>query len=93
MITTVTTQLTQPSEPYTGGGLPKGWIMVVIGTALYVLPTLLAFKRDSTRKWKVAVINVLLGWTVIGWVVALVLTYAYEPPPPGEADVEHIPGQ
>jgi len=34
----------------------------------------------------------LAGWTVIGWIVSMVLTYAYEPPPPGEVDEAHVPG-
>jgi hypothetical protein len=29
---------------------------------------------------------------VIGWIVSMVLTYAYEPPPAGEVDEEHVPG-
>lgn len=38
---------------------------------LYFLPTLLAALRRSKRGWGVMVINVFLGWTFIGWVVAL----------------------
>ncbi len=80
------------SGAYTGGGIPKGVVMVVACLGVYILPSLLAWKRGSSRRWKITAINVLLGWTVIGWIVSMVLTYAYEPPPAGELDVEHVPG-
>jgi hypothetical protein len=39
--------------------------------ATYVLPTLIAVVRPGRDAWRVLVINVCLGWTIIGWVVAL----------------------
>ena len=78
---------------YQGGGPPKEIAMIVVAAFLYALPAMLAFKRQSTRRWRVLAINLLLGWTVVGWIVAMVLTYAYEPPPVGSApDRPHIPG-
>ena len=78
---------------YTGGGVPKGAVMIVVCTLIYGLPTMLAWKRESSRRWKITAIK-LLGWTVIGWIVAMVMTYAYEPPPPGsEPDRERVPGE
>jgi len=77
---------------YTGGGIPKGFVMVIACVGVYILPSMLAWKRGSSRRWKITAINVLLGWTVIGWIVSMVLTYAYEPPPAGEVDEAHAPG-
>ena len=78
---------------YKGGGPPKELIMLVVGGFLYVLPTMLAWKRQRHRRWTITAINLLLGWTIIGWIVAMVMTYAYEPPPDGsEPDRPHIPG-
>ena len=78
---------------YRGGGQPKGAVMLIVLGCIYVLPTLLAWKRQSSRRWKITAINLLLGWTVLGWIVAMVLTFAYEPPPVGsEPDREHVPG-
>jgi hypothetical protein len=95
----VSASLLQSLEPpadftgaYTGGGIPKGFVMVIACFGVYILPSMLAWKRGSSRKWKITVINLLLGWTVIGWIVSMVLTYAYEPPPEGEVDEAHIPG-
>ena len=77
---------------YQGGGVPKGIVMIIALALLYVLPSMLAWSRKSSRRWKITAINLLLGWTVIGWIVAMVLTYAYEPPPEGsEPDQDHVP--
>ena len=50
---------------------PAHLLLFAIAIALYVLPTLLALYRDCKASGWIAVINVLLGWTLIGWVVAL----------------------
>lgn len=78
---------------YTGSGPAKALIMWVVLAAMYFLPTMLAWKRGSSRRVKVTLINVLLGWTGVGWILAMVMTFAYEPPPEGsEPDREHVPG-
>ena len=77
---------------FVGSGVPKGQVMIIALAGLYILPSMLAWKRGSSRKWKITAINLLLGWTVIGWIVSMVLAYAYEPPPEGEVDEEHVPG-
>ena len=48
-------------------------IGVVPWVALYLLPTILAVRRRVPGVLWIALINVLLGWLVVGWVVALVL--------------------
>ena len=45
---------------------------VVIGLAIYLLPTILAVMGDKTNWVAIAALNILLGWTFVGWVVALV---------------------
>jgi len=47
-------------------------IVVAILTAGYMLPWAIAAVRD-VRHWSVFWVNFLLGWTIIGWVVALVM--------------------
>lgn len=56
----------------------EGMAMLSVLIGLYLLPTFLAFSRNVSSPWSVAVINVLLGWTLIGWVVALAMS-AREP--------------
>jgi len=47
-------------------------IVVAILTGLYMLPWAIAAVRD-VRHWSVFWVNSLLGWTIIGWIVALVM--------------------
>lgn len=46
----------------------------------YFLPTVLAFYRKVSSPWSVLVINLFLGWTLVGWVVALALAVRTPPP-------------
>jgi len=39
------------------------------------LPVLTAFQRKTNNIAQVAIINIFLGWTIIGWVIALVMAY------------------
>jgi len=54
-----------------------GFITVLF--VMYWLPTLVAIVRRTPSALGVAVINFFLGWTVIGWIVALVLALAAYP--------------
>ncbi|MFA7266333.1 MAG: superinfection immunity protein [Candidatus Nanopelagicales bacterium] len=48
------------------------WICAVL-TALYMLPWAIAATRGKANAGTIGVINLLLGWTIIGYIVALVL--------------------
>jgi len=39
---------------------------------MYFLPTILAFARNKRDTAAILLLNLFLGWTMIGWVVALV---------------------
>lgn len=43
---------------------------------LYFLPIFVAWVRKAPNRPVIAVINLFLGWTFIGWVVALAMAYA-----------------
>ena len=48
-------------------------VMLVTWLALlYMLPTIIAAVQQRTNTGAIAALNALLGWTFIGWVVALV---------------------
>lgn len=49
-------------------------IVVGAGT-LYVLPTVVALWRRAAAVVEVSLLNLCLGWTVFGWVCALVLAF------------------
>jgi hypothetical protein len=42
------------------------------GFVLYLLPAIIAFARSKRDAGAILVLNFLLGWTAIGWVIALV---------------------
>lgn len=54
-----------------GGGAALFLVVIVIGA--YFLPTIVAVARKVSDRGSVTVINLFLGWTLIGWVVALAM--------------------
>jgi hypothetical protein len=42
------------------------------GFLMYFLPTILAFAHNKRDTAAILLLNLFLGWTMIGWVVALV---------------------
>jgi hypothetical protein len=48
------------------------WIVAVL-TGLYMLPWAIAATRNLGNHVAIALINFLFGWTIIGWVIALVM--------------------
>ena len=47
-------------------------LVVALIFALYFIPTLIAFLRQHKNKLAIFILNLFLGWTVLGWVVSLV---------------------
>ncbi len=39
---------------------------------LYFLPTIIASRRGLHERTAIALLNLFLGWTLIGWVIALI---------------------
>ncbi len=55
-------------------------ITICVVGALYMLPTFVAHQRKHNLEG-VRIVNILLGWSVIGWVIALVMACGNEPKP------------
>jgi hypothetical protein len=47
--------------------------LAILIFGLYFVPVIVAVSRKVTNQGSVAVIHVFLGWTVIGWIVALAM--------------------
>ena len=45
----------------------RGWFISALLILFYLLPTWLAFDQGHRRRVTIGVLNVLLGWTIIGW--------------------------
>lgn len=50
-----------------------GFLLLFLLLGLYLLPTFIALDRKVPHTGSVVVINLFLGWTLIGWVVALAM--------------------
>ncbi|MFJ4899931.1 MULTISPECIES: superinfection immunity protein [unclassified Streptomyces] len=48
-------------------------LLIVLIVAAYFVPTVVAFARGVSNSGSVFVLNLFLGWTVVGWVVALAM--------------------
>lgn len=53
------------------------FLLVAIG--LYFLPAIIAAARRTHNSTGILLLNIFLGWTVIGWVFALVLAICSAP--------------
>jgi len=47
-------------------------ILLILATLVYFMPTIVALKRKHPQESAIGALNVLLGWTFLGWVGALV---------------------
>ena len=47
-------------------------LIIILIFAGYFLPSLIAFLRQHKNKLAIFLLNLLLGWTVFGWVSSLV---------------------
>ena len=54
------------------GTVAAALLLFTLFLAIYFLPTLFAFRRQHYNRGAILVLNLFLGWTLIGWVVALV---------------------
>ena len=54
-------------------------IFVVIGITiillLYFLPAIVAYKRKHRNATAILVLNILLGWTLLGWAIGLIWAF------------------
>ncbi len=62
-----------------GGGAVLGlgiivlWVLAsVVGLVFYFVPTIIALMREHQSGCAIGVVNLLFGWSFVGWVVSLV---------------------
>jgi hypothetical protein len=46
-------------------------IVGIFSALIYFAPTIIAFNREHGNKYVVLIINIVFGWTLIGWLVAI----------------------
>lgn len=55
-----------------GGQATFAWIIAIISFG-YMLPWAIAASRGKANSGSIGWLNLLLGWTLIGWIIALVM--------------------
>lgn len=56
-------------------------VFILVGAAVYFMPYFVASIREKRNKASIGIVNLFLGWTVIGWAVALAWAAAKDQPP------------
>jgi CHASE2 domain-containing sensor protein len=66
------------SSPDNASGIVT--LFVVFG--LYLLPSIIAWRRRHHNGGAIFVLNLLLGWTGLGWIAAMIWSLTSPPPRP-----------
>ncbi len=53
-------------------------LSTVLGVGAYFAPTIIAGLRRKKNAVAIFLLNLLLGWTIIGWIVALIWSVTHE---------------
>jgi len=60
----------QRTTNHTVGGIVIG--LILLGLAVYFMPTIVAMLAGHQNTLAIFILNLFLGWTLVGWVIALV---------------------
>jgi hypothetical protein len=52
-----------------------------VGVSIYLLPTIISFIRKHPKKISIGFTNIFFGWSVIGWILALIWSLSSTKPP------------
>mgnify|MGYP003651519634 CR=1 FL=1 len=50
-------------------------LTIIAFLGIYFLPTIVARKRCPSKSTAVFILNLFLGWTLLGWVIALAMAF------------------
>lgn len=67
-----------------GLALMATWIFFPAAIALYFSPAIVAATRNHPNRMSISLLNLFLGWTLVGWVGALIWAYSSPSPPSAE---------
>jgi Na+/H+-dicarboxylate symporter len=62
-------------------GIFAAIVILIVSIIVYFLPALIANHRKKRNVGAITALNFFLGWTFVGWVVALVWAYTVDPQP------------
>jgi hypothetical protein len=75
------TQVLATSTASNARGTAHGFFLIILAIAAYLLPTIIAIVRHKhiPNYGDLIVLNFFLGWTFVGWVIALVMAVRSKP--------------
>ena len=59
-------------EGFIGWFLALGLFYMILVIGAYFIPSIIGFIRGHHSMWAIFAVNLLFGWTFIGWAVALI---------------------
>lgn len=69
-----------PPHELNGFGKLVSMMFFVLVPMLYLLPSFEAWSREQPNLTPTVLVNIFLGWSLIGWVVAMVMAYKSSEP-------------
>lgn len=54
---------------------PEEILLIIIALVIYFLPSFVAMVRKNTQTVAIFILNLTLGWTILGWIGALVWAF------------------
>jgi hypothetical protein len=70
------------SDGSEGGAIIASFIVLALGLTLWLLPGFIASGRKHHNRFAIWLVTILLGWSGIGWLVALIWAFTNPPPNP-----------
>jgi Superinfection immunity protein len=49
------------------------WLYLISAIVAYFIPSYVAYERKNPHLLAIVLVNILLGWTIVGWIAALVM--------------------
>jgi hypothetical protein len=56
-------------------------LLLVVAALFYFVPSVIAIVRHHSQTIPIVAVNILLGWTFLGWVVAFIWSLSADKPP------------
>lgn len=53
-----------------------GFVFLVLLIGLYFLPVIIAYRKNHQAIVGIIIVNIIVGWTLIGWIVCLIWSYS-----------------
>ena len=57
----------------------KSFLVTSLLAALYFLPSVVATARRKRNAGAITLLNLFLGWTILGWIIALIWSATHDP--------------